>query len=88
MDLHQITYLVGVLLANMSLAASISSTTLTSSLIMGWEGSVGLINGLIAAAIGALSMLMSEPTAKGYVKRTCMFALSIATVTVFLQYIL
>ena len=38
-------------------------------------------NGLIAAAIGALSMLMSEPTAKSYVKRTCMFVLSIATFT-------
>ena len=28
-----------------------------------------------------LSMLMSEPTAKSYVKRTCMFVLSIATFT-------
>ena len=37
--------------------------------------------GLIAAAIGALSMLMSEPTTKSYVKRTCMFVLSIATFT-------
>ena len=42
-------------------------------------GFSGLINGLTAAAIGALSMLMSEPTAKSYVKRTCMFVLSIAT---------
>ena len=34
--------------------------------IIGWEGFSGLISGhrLIAAAIGALSMLMSEPTAK------------------------
>ena len=30
----------------------------------GLGGFSGLINGLIAAAIGALSMLMSEPTAK------------------------
>ena len=37
----------------------------------------GLINGLIAAAIGALSMLTSEPTAKSNVKRTCMFVLSL-----------
>ena len=47
----------------------------------GLGGFSGLINGLIAAAIGALSMLMSEPTAKSYVKRTCMFVLSIATFT-------
>ena len=40
-----------------------------------------VIYGLIAAAIGALSMLMSEPTAESYVKRTCMFVLSIATFT-------
>ena len=33
-------------------------------------GISGLINGPIAAAIGALSMLMSEPTAKSYVKKT------------------
>ena len=50
-------------------------------------GFSGLINGLIAAAIGALSMLMSEPTAKSYVKRTCMFVLSIATFTLFYTYI-
>ena len=47
----------------------------------GLGGFSGLINGLIAAAIGALSMLMSEPTAESYVKRTCMFVLSIATYT-------
>ena len=47
----------------------------------GLGGFSGLIHGLIAAAIGALSMLMSEPTAKSYVKRTCMFVLSIATFT-------
>ena len=47
----------------------------------GLGGFSGLINGLIAAAIGALSMLMSEPTAESYVKRTCMFVLSIATFT-------
>ena len=47
----------------------------------GLGGFSGLINGLIAAAIGALSMLMSEPTVKSYVKRTCMFVLSIATFT-------
>ena len=47
----------------------------------GLGGFSGLINGLIAAAIGALSMLMSEPTAKSHVKRTCMFVLSIATFT-------
>ena len=39
----------------------------------------GLINGLIAAAMGAFSMLMSEPTAKSNVKRTRMFVLSITT---------
>ena len=45
-----------------------------------WVGRVRWAhNGLIAAAIGVLSMLMSEPTAKSYVKRTCMFVLSIAT---------
>ena len=34
-----------------------------------WLGGFsGLINGLIAAAIGALSMLMSEPTAESYEK--------------------
>ena len=47
----------------------------------GLGGFSGPINGLIAAAIGALSMLMSEPTAESYVKRTCMFVLSIATFT-------
>ena len=47
----------------------------------GLGGFSGLINGLIAAAIGALSMLMSEPTAKSYVMWTCMFVLSIATFT-------
>ena len=47
---------------------------------MDWDyGLSGLINGLIAAAIGAFSMLMSEPTAKSNVKRTRMFVLSIAT---------
>ena len=45
----------------------------------GLGGLSGLINGLIAAAIGAYSMLMSEPTAKSNVKRTRMFVLSIAT---------
>ena len=45
----------------------------------GLGGLSGLINGLIAAAIGAFSMLMSEPTAKSNVKRTRMFVLSIAT---------
>ena len=45
-----------------------------------WVGRFsGFINGLIAAAIGAVSMLMSEPTAKSNVKRKCMFVLSIAT---------
>ena len=52
----------------------------------GLGGFSGLINGLIAAAIGALSMLMSEPTAESYVKRTCMFVLSIATFTLHLHY--
>ena len=33
-------------------------------------GLSGIINGLIAAAIGAFSMLMSEPTAKSNVKST------------------
>ena len=46
---------------------------------MGLGGFSGLINGLITAAFGALSMLMSEPTAKSNVKRTCMFVLSITT---------
>ena len=55
------------------------SSSLTLPLIMGLGGFSGLINGLIAAAFGALSMLMSEPTAKSNVKRTCMFVLSIAT---------
>ena len=54
----------------------------------GLEGFSGLINGLIAAAIGALSMLMSEPTAKSYVKRTCMFVLSIATFTFTFTYMM
>ena len=36
-------------------------------------------NGLIAAAIGTISMLVSEPTAKSNVKRTRMFVFSIAT---------
>ena len=52
---------------------------LRSSLII--SGSVGLINGLIAAAIGALRMLMSELTAKSNVKRTSMFVLSLASYT-------
>ena len=43
-------------------------------------GFSGLINGLIAAAFGAPSMLMSERTVKSNVKRTCMFVLSIATI--------
>ena len=38
-----------------------------------------LINGLIAAAIGSLSMLMSEPIAKSNVKRTSVFVLSLVT---------
>ena len=45
----------------------------------GLEEFSGLINGLIAAAIGALSMLTSEATAKSNVKRTQMFVLSLAT---------
>ena len=45
------------------------------------RGFNGLINRPIAAAIGALRMLMSEPTAKSIVKRTCMFVLSLATYT-------
>ena len=44
----------------------------------GLGGFSGLINGLIAAAIGALSMLTSEPTAKSNVKRTRMFVLSLS----------
>ena len=36
----------------------------------------GFINGLIAASIGAFSMLTSEPTAKSNIQRTCMFVLS------------
>ena len=51
---------------------------------MGLGGFSGLINGLIAADFGALSMLMSEPTAKSNVKRTCMFVLSIATLLTYL----
>ena len=39
----------------------------------------GLINGLIAAAISALSMLTSEPTANSNVKRTRMLVLSFVT---------
>ena len=46
---------------------------------MGLGGFSGLINGLIEDAFGTLSMLMSEPTAKSNVKRTCMFVLSITT---------
>ena len=42
-------------------------------------GFSGFINGLIAAAISALSMLTSEPTAKSNVKRTRMFVLSLVT---------
>ena len=45
----------------------------------GLGGFSELINGLIVPAIGALSMLMSEPTAKSNVKRTRMFVLSLAT---------
>ena len=45
---------------------------------MGWEGSVVLMNGLIAAAIDALSMLMSEPTVKSNV-RGHVYILSLAT---------
>ena len=45
----------------------------------GLGGFSELINGLIAAAIGALSMLTSELTAKSNVKRTRMFVLSLAT---------
>ena len=45
----------------------------------------GLINGLIAAAIGALRRLMPEPTVKkSSVKRTCVFVLSLATLTLVL----
>ena len=44
----------------------------------GLGGFSGLINGLIAVAIGALSMLTSEPTAKNNVKRTRMFVLSLS----------
>ena len=51
----------------------------------GLGGFSGLINGLIAAAIGALSMLMSEPTAKSYVNRTRMFVLSINRDITYLQ---
>ena len=49
----------------------------------GLGGFSGLISGLIAAAIGALSMLMSEPTAKKLCKEDMynMFVLSIATFT-------
>ena len=43
----------------------------------GLAGFSGFINGLIAAAIDALSILMSEPTAKSNVKKTCMFVLSL-----------
>ena len=39
-------------------------------------GFSGFINGIIAAAIGTLSMLTSEPSAKSNVKRTRMFVLS------------
>ena len=54
----------------------------------GLGGFSGLINGLIAAAIGALSMLMSEPTVKSYVKRTFMFVLSIVTFTFTFTYMM
>ena len=55
----------------------------------GLGGFSGLINGLIAAVNGNLSMLMSEPTAKSNVKRTSMFVLSITTLhyTVHIYYI-
>ena len=45
----------------------------------GLEGFSELRNGLIAAIIGALSMLMSEPTVKSNVKRTRMFVLSLTS---------
>ena len=45
----------------------------------GLGGFSELMNGLIVATIGAISMLMPEPTAKSNVKRTCMFVLSLAT---------
>ena len=46
----------------------------------GLRGFSGLINGLIyiAAAIGALSMLTSEPTAKSNEERTRLFVLSLS----------
>ena len=53
----------------------------------GLGGFSGLINGLIAAAIGALSMLTSEPTAKSNVKRTRMFDLSFSRYYATLHYI-
>ena len=55
----------------------------------GLGGLSGLINGLIAAAMGAFSMLMSEPTAKkSNVKRTRMFVLSIVTLHYITFYLL
>ena len=45
----------------------------------GLGGFSALINGLRAAVIDALSILMSEPTAKTNVKRTRMFVLSLVT---------
>ena len=43
-------------------------------------------NGLIAAAIGTLSMLTSKPTAKSDVKRTRMFVLSLSRHYITLQF--
>ena len=48
----------------------------------GLGGFSGLINGLIAAANGAFSMLTSEPTAKRNVKRTRMSVLSIRDIII------
>ena len=45
----------------------------------GLGGSSGLVNGLIAAVIDALTTLMSQPTAKTNVKRTRVFVLSLVT---------
>ena len=53
----------------------------------GLGGFSGFINGLIAAAFGALSMLMSEPTVKSNVKRTCMFVLLITTLHIYTLHI-
>ena len=52
----------------------------------GLGGFSGLINGLIAAVIDALSILMSEPTAKTNVKRTRVFVLSLVTLN-YIHYI-